>query len=120
MGINSFAMANRVEASIAKVTKTLGPIPLPAGVTTPISATDLWVTEVSFYGYKAVSQTAGPTNNGANVAVGPYVAGIANLVDVVTPGGKVTYAPVAGTKFNLKEIAGAGSGTDAVVVTYVQ
>ena len=120
MGINSFAAANLVTSAIQKATISLGPIPLPAGVTTPISATDLWVTEASFYGYKAVSATAVPTNNAANVAIGPYVSGIAKLVDVVTPGGKLTYAPVAGTKFNLKDIAGSGSGTDAVFVPYLQ
>jgi len=120
MGINSFAAANLIGASIAKVAKTLGPVPLPAGVTTPISATDLWVTEASFYGYKALSPTAVPTNNVANVGIGPYVEGVAKIMDVVTPGGKVTYAPAPGTKFNLKDLAGTGTGADAVVVSYIQ
>jgi hypothetical protein len=120
MGINSFAVANWIGASLAKATSSLGPIPLPAGVTTPISATDLWVTEANFFGYKAISQTAAPTNNAANVAIGPVVDGLARLTDVVTPGGKLTYAPAMGTKFNLKDIAGSGTGTDAVFVTYLQ
>jgi hypothetical protein len=120
MGINSFAAANRIEAAIYKQQGTLGPIPLPAGVTTSISATDLWVTEANFYGYKTVFQTAAPTNNVANIAIGPYVSGIAKLVDVVIPGGKLTYSPALGTKFNLKDIAASGSGTDAVFVTYIQ
>jgi len=120
MGLNSFAMANLISASISKQSASIGPVPLPAGVTTPISATDLWVTEASFYGYKTVSATAAPTNNAANVGVGPYVGGVAKILDVIIPGGKVTYAPALGTKFNLKDIAGTGSGTDAVYVTYIQ
>lgn len=120
MGINSFSAANRIEAAIYKQQGVLGPIPLPAGVTTPISATDLWVTEATFYGYKTISQIAAPTNNTANVAVGPYVGGAAKLVDVVTPGGKVSYTPALGTRLNLKDLAGSGTGTDAVVVLYLQ
>jgi hypothetical protein len=120
MGINSFAMANRIEAAVFKQQSALGPIPLSAGTTTPISATDLWVTQATFYGYKTVSQNAAPTNNGANAAVGPVVGGTAKLVDVIVPGGKVVYAPSLGTKFNLKDIAASGSGTDAVFVTYIQ
>jgi hypothetical protein len=120
MGINSFACANLMSAAINKQQSGLGPIPLPAGVTTPISATDLWATQATFYGYKVVSQNAVPTNNTANVAIGPVVGGQARLLDVIVPGGKLTYAPALGTKFNLKDIAGSGSGTDAVYVTYIQ
>jgi hypothetical protein len=120
MGINSFACANLISAAISKQQSGLGPIPLPAGVTTPISATDLFVTQATFYGYKAVSQTAAPTNNVANVAIGPYVGGSAKLLDVIVPGGKVVYAPSLGTKINLKDMAGSGTGTDAVYVTYIQ
>jgi hypothetical protein len=120
MGINSFAMANLISAAINKQQLSLGPIPLPAGVTTPISATDIFATQVTFYGYKTVSPTAAPTNNAGNVAIGPYVGGVAKLVDVVLPGGKVVYAPSMGTKINLKDIAGSGTGTDAVFVTYIQ
>jgi hypothetical protein len=120
MGINSFACANLISAALTKQQLSLGPIPLPAGVTTPISATDVWATQATFYGYKTVSATAAPTNNTGNVAIGPYVGGAAKLIDVVTPGGKLVYAPAMGTKFNLKDIAGSGTGTDAVFVTYVQ
>jgi hypothetical protein len=120
MGINSFAMANRIDAAVYKQQGSLGPIPLPAGVQTAISGADLWVTQASFYGYKTVSQNAAPTNNGANVAIGPANGGLAKLVDVIAPGARVTYAPALGTKFNLKDIAGSGTGTDAVFVTYIQ
>lgn len=120
MGINSFAMANRMEAAIYKQQSSLGPILTPAGVSTPISATDLWVTQATFYGYKAVSQNAAPTPNAANIAVGPVVGGLAKLVDIVVPGGKVVYAPALGTRINLKDLAASGTGTDAVFVTYTQ
>ena len=120
MGLNSFSPANRIEASVAKAAVTLGPITLGAGITTPISAIDLWVTEAHFYGYKAVFQTAPPTNNAANIAVGPYVAGLAKLVEIIAPGFKLLVSPSMGTKFNLKDWAATGTGTDAVVVMYIQ
>lgn len=120
MGINSFAMANAMSSAIYKQQGSLGPIPLPAGVQTAISTTDLYVTQAAFYGYKTVSQNAAPTNNTSNVVIGPSNGGLAKLVDIVAPGAKVVYAPSLGTKFNLKDIAGSGTGTDAVFVTYLQ
>jgi hypothetical protein len=120
MGINSFAPANRVEAAVAKSSGTLGPIVLGAGLTVPISAVDLWVTEARFYGYKTIDIASPPTNNAGPIAIGPYVGGVAKLVDVIQPGGTLIYAPGIGTKFNLKDLAATGTGADSVVVVYVQ
>lgn len=120
MGINSFSMANRVESAVAKSTQVLGPIALGAGQTFPVSAADLWVTQATFYGYKALSATGAPTINAVNAGVGPYVSGVAKILDVIPPGGKVVYAPAGGTKFNLKDLAVAGAAADGVVVTYLQ
>jgi hypothetical protein len=120
MGINSFAMANRVEAAISKTIQVLGPIALGAGQTFPVSATDLWVTQATFYGYKALPANGVPTVNALNCGVGPFVAGVAKILDVIPPGGRVIYAPAGGTKFNLKDLAVSGAAADGVVVSFLQ
>jgi hypothetical protein len=113
-------MANRVEAAVSKTTQILGPIALGAGQSFPVSATDLWVTQATFYGYKALSATGVPTVNAVNAGLGPYVGGLAKILDVIPPGGKVVYAPAGGTKFNLKDLAVSGAAADGVVVSYLQ
>ena len=116
MGINSFSPANPMGAAIAKQAVMIGPVALGPGLSVPISATDLWVTQATFYGYSSATQNGPPVNNASNIAVGPT----GGVIDVVVPGGSVTYAPAPGTRFNLKDIVAAGPGTTAVMVSYLQ
>jgi hypothetical protein len=113
MGINSFRVVNSITYAEAKSYQTLGVIVL--GAAQPLSATDLYATQVELYGYKTVGGTA-PVNNTGNVLTGSN--GV--MTDTVTPGAKVTLTAPLGGKINLKEIFVSGTGPDGVYVRYLQ
>jgi hypothetical protein len=116
MGINSFSPANQLAAATAKTYREFGLVPVTTGAQTAVSATDVFATQVEFYGYKSVSSGTAPVPNTANVYYGLQVA----MSDVLAPGAKVTYRPPLGTKINLKNFYVTGTTGDSVFLRYLQ
>jgi hypothetical protein len=116
-------LVNRLAACENKPSNFLAAIVLTGGAQ-QISTTDLFVTAVTFYGFKVVSQAAAPTANTGDVQLGytDYAgalgAGGPVFLDVIPAGSAVTERAPLGTKYNLKDFWVLGNAGDKVVVGY--
>lgn len=117
-------LVNRLAACENKPSNFLAPIVL-TGSAQQVSTTDLFVTSVTFYGFKAVANNAAPTANATDTQLGYtdyagtlVTANQSAFLDTIPAGSSVTERAPLGTKYNLKDFWVLGTATDKIVVGY--
>jgi hypothetical protein len=115
MGINSYTIVNRIEAAVAKpVEGTL--VTGFGGASVPLSASELFVTKLELYGYKAVAGASAPTANSANAYLGSSGA----MTDTIAPGARVEVQIPLGGKLNLATLFANGTAGDGLYIRYMR
>ncbi len=103
-------------------------VPLTTATAVQASAASLQFTKATFYGYKAVSSTATPTNNAATAYIGTLDvangsgAGVNStpFVTPITAGAAVVVGGIAGNKYDLSQFWLLGTSTDFVFIVLEQ
>ena len=122
------ALSNQIKSCEYKSRKLLL-VALTTGTPIQASATSLQFIRAQFYGYKSLSNTAGPTNNTSSAQLGyldasNIVGGGANkpaFTDTITAGSSLTIADAKpGVKYDLADIWLAGATNDSIVIVYEQ
>jgi hypothetical protein len=122
------AIHNKIEGCAYKQPKFLF-VSLTTGAAVRASSTNIKVTSATFYGVKAVSATAAPTDNTDAVRLGYTDATGASGVTAGQPafttvtidqGLYVSQSSVTGSCFDLNDVWFLGSTNDKVLIVYEQ